>query len=207
MQTNTNTSILVVKKPSILVKLYLLPPFIKLLLAVALFFIICILGFSFMKQQSTKEYATIKQKKEILEKEVVHGAQSYGQLSYLAKNTALIKQQYTDMIKKFPPESQIGDLLASITKLGTAEKLKFVSFTPMTAVTYGYYAGTPVQISVTGHFHQLARFLSGIANLPGSVVVVNPLSLTQTEQKEVLLSLQFTATLYYVLPTSTDLNV
>jgi len=204
------TSSIVVKKPSALVKLYLLPPFLKMLLAVILFFIVCLIGFSFLQQQSVQEAAQMRMKKSVLESEVYQSARARGELKYISVNAVTNKQHYEALLKAFPPESKISDLLANISKIGTDDGLKFISFTPQTAVNHGYYAETPVAISVVGSFHQLGKFLSSIANLPESVVAVNQFSMTRANDAGIagdLLSLQFTATIYYILPNSADINV
>lgn len=202
----TSTSV-VVKKTSSMVKIYLMPPFIKLLMALGLFIFICLSGGVILYRQSEAELLRINQKKTTLQKEVTQEARSYGELSFLSKNGKKAKEQYENLIKQFPPAFKVGDLLANITKLGTSEGLKFIYFRPLSAVNHVYYAEVPVEISVVGRFHQIGQFLSGIANLPGSVVAVNKFTLKRTDDKDSLLSLQFTATLYHSLPTSLDIKV
>ncbi len=74
------------------------------------------------------------------------------------------------------------------------------------ALNNGYYAGIPVNISVIGKFHQLGNFLSGVANLPGTVVLVNPFAISRDAKGSNLLTLQFTATIYHTLPTSQEIK-
>lgn len=198
----------IVKKASPLTQLYLLPPIIKLLMAFFVFVLCSAVGFYIMYQQSQNQLKTVDERKKIVQAEVIKQAQSYGELSSIAKNESLGKTRYQDLIKLLPPESSTGDLLASITKLGTESGLKFVYFRPLKAEEYGYYAAVPIDVSVIGKFHQLAKFLSGIANLPGSVVAINHFSLLHTEKNEGgLLTLEFKATLYYALPTSMDIKL
>ncbi|HLB55755.1 MAG TPA: type 4a pilus biogenesis protein PilO [Coxiellaceae bacterium] len=203
---NTNTGV-ISKESSSMTKVYLLPPIVKLLLAVLLFFLICILGFSFFKGRAQSTLIALQQKRTQLENDVSAGARANGQMEYLSKNTDTAKLQYESMLKRFPSESQVGGLLANITKLGTKDGLKFISFKPKTAVDQKYYAEMPVDISLVGNFHQIARFLSGVANLPDSVVAVNKFTITRAENSDNLLSLEFTATVYYTLPTSMDFKV
>ncbi|OGT44002.1 MAG: hypothetical protein A3F13_04560 [Gammaproteobacteria bacterium RIFCSPHIGHO2_12_FULL_40_19] len=195
-----------IKKTSYMVKLYLLPPFIKIILALGLFIFICVIGITILHRQSVAELVSLKQRKVMLEKEVTREAKSYGDLVYLSKNAKEAKEQYQSLIKQFPPEFKIGELLADISKLGTEQGLKFIYFKPQQSVDHVYYAEVPVEISVVGQFHQIGRFLGGVANLPGSVVAVNHFTLTRLDGTENLLSLQFTATLYHTLPTSLDIK-
>lgn len=195
----------VIRKKSPLTKLYLLPPIIKLLIALGLLIVICTVGVLILKQQSKTELEQAKNKKEQLEKEVISKSRSYGELVYYSKNTAVAKKQYDALLKTFPPGSKIDTLLSDITKLGTEGGLKFVSFRPQPEVVKKYYAAVPVEIDLVGSFHQLALFLSGIANLPGSVVGVDKFKLEHS--KDGMLTLNLVATLYHTLPNSPEVTV
>lgn len=198
---------LITKKTSQLEKLYVLPSRSKLLISVGFFFFICVIGFSFLKIQSENSLSALNQKKMVLEKEVTDAAAASGAMDYLSKNKTQTKAAYEKLMQQLPPESTVGDLLASITKLGTTDGLKFVYFKPKKSIDQVYYAETPVEISVTGQFHQLGKFLSGIANFPNALVVVKQFSITSIDQKNNMLSLELTATLYYALPHSSEIKI
>ena len=196
----------VIKKESPFAKIYLMPRIFKMLFAFFVFFVLTVAGFIYLQIESLVELKQVSFKKAQLEREISQGIKSKGEIVYLSKDTELEKSEYEKTLKEFPPESKINDLLAGITKLGTSHGLRFLYFKPETAVIGGYYAGIPVNISVVGKFHQLGDFLSGIANLPETVVVVNPLSISRNAEASNLLTLQFTATIYHTLPTSLNIK-
>ena len=179
---------------------------IKLLLAIALFLIIFLIGIVYLYQQSDTQLKDIDYQRTQLEKSITTQARTYGQLTAIAKNMSNEKNQYQILMKKFPLTSAMAILLADITKLGTSSGLKFIYFKPEPNKTFIYYAGVPVKISVVGHFHQLGNFLSGIANLPNSVVSVDEFTIKPASDNPELLSLEFTATLYHALPTSLEIT-
>ncbi|OGT32904.1 MAG: hypothetical protein A3C44_05035 [Gammaproteobacteria bacterium RIFCSPHIGHO2_02_FULL_39_13] len=197
------------KKSSSLVKLYLLPPIAKMLIALFIFLFIATIGTLYLKYDAAQQLKQSKEKKAALESELTVRAKEYGELVYFSKDVVHAKQEYEDMIKSFPPGTKIEELLSGITKLGTADGLKFIYFKPGVTENHIYYASIAVDISVIGSFHQLGRFLSGIANLPNSVVAINQFSISHYEQAGVpknLLLLTFTATLYHTLPTSLEIK-
>jgi type IV pilus assembly protein PilO len=196
----------IAKKESPLAKLYLMPRIFKMLFAFFIFFGLSIAGFMFLHMRSLVELREVSLKKVQLESEISQGITSKGQIVYLSKDTEIEKAEYEKTLKDFPPASKVNDLLADITKLGTSYGLKFLYFKPEAAVSREYYAGIPVNISVVGKFHQLGNFLSGIANLPGTVVVVNPFTISRDAKGSNLLTLQFTATIYHTLTTSSDIK-
>ncbi len=196
----------VVKKESPLARIYLMPRIFKMLFAFFVFFALTVAGFIYFQLESLVQLKEVSFKKAQLEREISQGITSKGEIVYLSKDTELEKSEYQKTLKEFPPESKVNDLLTGITKLGTSYGLKFLYFKPEAGVNSGYYAGMPVNISVVGKFHQLGDFLSGIANLPETVVVVNPLSISRNPEGNNLLTLQFTATIYHTLPTSLDIK-
>jgi len=215
MRINPNTTNnFAVEKTSPLVKLYLLPPILKLVLILFIFIVVVIGGFFILQQQATTEMKSVTQRKEVIEKEVMENAQSYGELTFLSKNKPQALKEYEMTAQQFPTEMAVANLLASITRLGTQNGLKFIYFKPQTVINNEYYASVPVDISVVGHFHHIGVFLSDIANLPRSVVDVNQFTLTPVSEtdrpagteNENLLTLQFTATLYYILPGYLDIK-
>ena len=197
-------SSVITTKRSSLTKLYLLPMIGKFLIALFLFLLICAGGIAFLYGESATQLTQIKVRRTQLEKEVMEDARSYSELSFFSKNTQFTKKQYGDMIQLFPPGSKVGDLLADITKLGTADGLKFIYFKPQAEVISTYYAIIPVEVSVVGQFHQIGNFLSGIASLPNAIVTVNQFSITRADNQ---LSLTFTASLYHALPNSLDIKI
>lgn len=198
---------IVVKKTSPLVRVYLLAPIIKLLLAFCVMTLCIVAGMLILHAQSSRDMSRLASQKQSLEVEVSAQAKEYGELSYLPKTIVDAKKRYETILKTFPPSSKAGELLTAITQLGTREGLKFVYFKPEKANTFEYYAAMPIDIAVVGHFHQIGKFLDGVANLPESVVAVNTFVLERDTKNpnEGLLSFQFKTTLYYAVPASTDI--
>lgn len=196
----------VTKKESPFAKLYFMPRIFKMLFAFFVFFALSIAGIIFLHMRSLVELREVSLKKVQLESEISQGITSKGQIVYLSKDTEVEKAEYEKTLKAFPPQSKVNDLLVDITKLGTSYGLKFLYFKPVAAINMGYYAGIPVNIAVVGQFHQLGNFLSGIANLPGTVVVVDPFTISRDAKGGNLLTLQFTATIYHTLATSSEIK-
>ena len=64
-----------------------------------------------------------------------------------------------------PEEKEVASLLSKVTIAGQQSGVKFVLFKPNPPVDRGYYSEHPVEVSVVGGFHEIAAFLSEIANL------------------------------------------
>ncbi len=72
-----------------------------------------------------------------------------------------------------PTDRQLGSLLRKITLAGQETGVQFVRFKPTAAKTETYYTEMPVQIAVSGGYHQVGSFLAELANLRRIVTVTN----------------------------------
>ena len=84
----------ITQKRSLLTKIYFLQPMIKLLLAIALFLIIFLIGIFYLYQQSDTQLKDIDYQRTQLEKSITTQARTYGQLTAIAKNMSNEKNQY-----------------------------------------------------------------------------------------------------------------
>jgi len=75
--------------------------------------------------------------------------------------------------EQLPSESEISDLLTDVTQKGVNRGLTFQEFQPKNHKSKDFYNEKPVQIVVSGKYHELAHFISDIAALPRIVNVGN----------------------------------
>ena len=72
-----------------------------------------------------------------------------------------------------PTDRQLGSLLRKITLAGEETGVQFVRFKPSAPKTETYYTEMPVQIAVSGGYHQVGSFLAELANLRRIVTVTD----------------------------------
>lgn len=72
-----------------------------------------------------------------------------------------------------PTDRQLGSLLRKITLAGQETGVQFGRFKPSAPKTETYYTEMPVQISVSGGYHQVGSFLAELANLRRIVTVTD----------------------------------
>ncbi len=72
---------------------------------------------------------------------------------------------------KLPEEKEIPGLLSSVNEIGRLNGLEFLLFKQDNAVRRDYYSEIPVQVQVTGPYHQVALFLNRVATLDRIVQV------------------------------------
>ncbi|MES2015170.1 MAG: type 4a pilus biogenesis protein PilO [Pseudomonadota bacterium] len=92
--------------------------------------------------------------------------------------------------KQLPSKAEMAALLTDINQAGAGRGLTFELFKPGSAVVRDYYAEQPIEIRVTGSYHDVGAFASDMANLP-RIVTLNNMRLTAS--KEGVLTLDATA--------------
>ena len=73
--------------------------------------------------------------------------------------------EYAQVMRALPEKEEIPSLLAGISQAGNDAGLEFVLFQPKPEVTKDFYAEIPVDINVSGNYHQVATFFDKVANL------------------------------------------
>jgi type IV pilus assembly protein PilO len=67
--------------------------------------------------------------------------------------------------KVLPDESETPSFLAAVQNVATTSGVSLTSYKPQDEVADEYYVRVPMSLSVSGRFHQVARFFFGIAQL------------------------------------------
>jgi type IV pilus assembly protein PilO len=78
--------------------------------------------------------------------------------------------------KQLPSKAEMDALLSDINQAGLGRGLQFELFKPGQVVVKNYYAELPIDIKVSGNYHDIGAFTSDIANLP-RIVTLNSMSL------------------------------
>jgi type IV pilus assembly protein PilO len=109
---------------------------------------------------------------------------------------AQIEQSFGTMLRQLPGETEIPSLIVDISQTGLAAGLQEKLFQPQAEVPRDFYAEKPIKIRLTGGYHEMANFVSGIASLP-RIVTLHDINITP-EQKGAFdeLSLEVTAKTY-----------
>jgi len=82
-------------------------------------------------------------------------------------------QQFGTLLRQLPNKTEVPNLLVDITQAGVGRGLNFVLFKPDKEKPQEFYAELPINIKVTGSFHELGMFVSDLAALPRIVTVGN----------------------------------
>jgi type IV pilus assembly protein PilO len=101
-------------------------------------------------------------------------------LDALLEQKAKVGEYVATLEKALPSKAEMDALLNDINHAGTGRGLQFDLFKPQQVVVKDYYAEQPIDVKVTGSYHDIGTFSSDIANLP-RIVTLNNLALNFKE--------------------------
>lgn len=117
-----------------------------------------------------------------------------------AVNLAVYQQQLADiersfgaLLRQLPGRTEVPNLLVDISQVGVGAGLEEKLFQPSPEVKKDFYAELPIKIKLTGSYHQMGEFVSGIAALPRIVTLHDIVIKPENRDAYDVLSVELTA--------------
>ena len=82
-----------------------------------------------------------------------------------------MEREFGAMLRQLPGKTEVPSLLVDISQTGLGAGLEEKLFQPSSEIRKDFYAELPIKIRLTGGFHELGKFVSGIAGLPRIVTL------------------------------------
>src|SRR5574340_1603000 len=89
------------------------------------------------------------------------------------KQLADIQQAFGALLKQLPNKQEMDALITDINQAGLGRGLQFDLFRPEGETISEFYAETPIQVKVTGGYHDVAAFVSDVSKLSRIVTMQN----------------------------------
>jgi type IV pilus assembly protein PilO len=99
-------------------------------------------------------------------------------LSGYKNQIADMQHQFSAFLQQLPNSAEIPNLIEDISKIGTSNGLEFKLIRPDPEVDKEFYKEMPIKIFVTGTYHQVSSFVSGVSALQ-RIVTFNNLTLAK----------------------------
>jgi len=93
-----------------------------------------------------------------------------------------MRRSFGAMLRQLPGKTEIDALLIDISQAGLAAGLQQELFAPQVEVAREFYAEVPIQIRLSGGFHQFGEFASSVAALP-RIVTLHDIKIAQAQDK------------------------
>lgn len=148
----------------------------RLLCAAGVMAVVVGLGYFFYWSDQFAEHERGKAKEVKLRAEYKDKMAQAINLEALKAQKVQVDQYVARLEKQLPNKSEMAALLSDINQSGVGRGLQFELFKPGQEVVRDYYAELPINIKVSGRYHEMGAFAADMANLP-RIVTLNNLSL------------------------------
>ena len=159
------------------------PMGIKLSVFLILFVAIIAAGIYFDTQEQLKVLERHEKKEFDLKEEFKVKADQAAKLELYKEQLAEMEASFGALLRQLPETTEVESLLVDVSQTGLASGLEVKKFKPSAEEKKGFYAELPITLEVSGSYHQLATFISGIASLP-RIVTISEMKLEPFEKQD-----------------------
>ncbi|VVO67092.1 type 4a pilus biogenesis protein PilO [Pseudomonas fluorescens] len=147
------------------------PPAIKALAGVLLMVLVLALGYAFYLNDLEDQLELKREEESTLKEQFATKARMAANLELYTQQLKEMEVSFGVLLRQLPSDTEVPGLLEDITRTGLGSGLEFEEIKLLPEVTQPFYIELPIQITVTGAYHDLATFVSGVAGLPRIVTL------------------------------------
>lgn len=130
------------------------------------------------------EMLEAKQKdEEKLKEEFVSKKKQAVNLDLYTQQLNEIDRSFGALLKQLPNKSEVESLLVEINQAGMGRGLQFELFKPGQEITKDFYAELPINVKLTGSYHDFGAFAGDIGRL-SRIVTLNNISISSNTQSK-----------------------
>jgi len=152
-------------------------------------------GYYFIIKDKQAQLKTLEQKEVQLKKEFETKQAKAANLEAYKEQLAEMRVMFSSMLEQLPKKSEVPELLVDVTRTGLINGLEFELFQPQGERPIDFYAELPIQMTVTGNYHQFGEFVSGLAALP-RIVTMHDFSMGPLNEQTGKMTMNLTAKTY-----------
>jgi type IV pilus assembly protein PilO len=149
----------------------------RLLCAAGVMAAVLVAGYFLYWSGQFEEHETLAAQEEALRTEYRTKMAQAINLDALEAQQQQVNRYVERLEKQLPSKAEMAALLSDINQAGTGRSLTFELFRPGQVVVRDYYAELPIDIKVTGSYHDIGEFAADMAKMP-RIVTLNNLALT-----------------------------
>ncbi len=147
------------------------PPAIKVLVACLLMILVLAVGYSFSISELEGQLDLKREQELVLKEQFATKTRMAANLQPYTRQMEEMEDAFSVLLRQLPSDTEVPGLLEDITRTGLGSGLEFEEIKLLPEVSRPFYIELPIQITVTGGYHDLAMFVSGVARLPRIVTL------------------------------------
>jgi type IV pilus assembly protein PilO len=147
------------------------PAAVKFIAGVLLLVAVLALGYNFHLKDLQAELERKQGEETTLKSQFSSKAFQAANLEAYKEQMQEMEQSFGALLKQLPSDTEVPGLLEDITRTGLGSGLEFEEIKLLPEAAKQFYIELPIQVKVTGSYHDLATFVSGVASLPRIVTL------------------------------------
>ncbi len=144
---------------------------IRVVLVLIVFGAVLVAGYYLDTQQQRENLERVQRAEDGLRKDFEKKQAKAVNLEAYKAQMVEMEESFGTMLRQLPSKTEVADMLVDITQTGLASGLEFELFKPQGEKRKEFYAELPISIKVKGNYHNLGKFVSGMAALPRIVTL------------------------------------
>jgi type IV pilus assembly protein PilO len=159
----------------------------KLATLVILLAVIIFAGYWFDWQNQMEELDNHRAKEAQLRQTFVEKKRQAINLEVYRKQLDDIEKSFGALLKQLPSKSEMDALLTDINQAGLGRGLQFELFKPAASESqYEFYAELPIQLKISGGYHDFGAFATDISKL-SRIVTLNDIALSPAKDGSIIM--------------------
>ncbi|QUE88254.1 type 4a pilus biogenesis protein PilO [Pseudomonas sp. SCA2728.1_7] len=147
------------------------PAAVKFIAGALLMVLVLALGYNFFTSDLENQLEAKREEEAMLKEQFASKARLSANLELYTQQMKEMENTFGVLLRQLPSDTEVPGLLEDITRTGLGSGLEFEEIKLLPEVTQQFYIELPIQITVTGAYHDLATFVSGVAGLPRIVTL------------------------------------
>lgn len=147
------------------------PKAVKAFFAAIIVVLILFFGWYLQVSKQQEELESLRQKEVALKKDFADKQAKVVNLDAYRKQLEDMKEMLQTMLRQLPSKTEMPDLLNDISDAALGAGLQTELFQPGGEIMKEFYAEKPIQLKMTGTYHQFGTFISTVAALPRVVIL------------------------------------
>lgn len=168
---------------------------IKAIVALIVFGLILGGGYWFFVKDQYAELKKVEQQEEQLREGYENKAYQVANLDVFKAQMVEMEETFGALVRQLPSETEVPGLLEDITNTARGSGLDLQEVKLQGERQRDFYSELPINIRVTGSYHELASFVSSVAGLP-RIVTLHDLKIAPIEGDGERLDMQVLARTY-----------
>jgi type IV pilus assembly protein PilO len=115
------------------------------------------------------------------------------------------QQRQRELVKILPTETEYPAFLSAVQNVANVAGIGLTAWSPLPEEPDQFYSRVPMKVSLTGRYHQIAKFFNGVGQLD-RVINMENISLTdpKPEGEDMVVKVEALATAFRAKPEGTD---